>query len=174
MSSWGPLYDPRVGCAGLFVEVVKAVRCPAPPALVRGVLAACLEEPEVAGRMAALGGDAAVTVRLTGDRELRRLNRDFLGLDHPTDVLAFPAGGEAGGYLGDIAVSWPAVMRQAERYGQASPLDELGLLCVHGFLHLLGFDHASAAEEREMWRATRSCLRRAGIGLAGGRLPARA
>ena len=59
----------------------------------------------------------SVTIRVSGDRELHRLNRDFLGEDEPTDVLSFPSGdAEASGYLGDIVISWPAVLRQAAAF----------------------------------------------------------
>jgi probable rRNA maturation factor len=153
------------------VEVVKAVPCPVAPAYVRRVLAAA---SGVAGRPDATPApaEAAITVRITGDRELRRLNREFLGEDQATDVLSFPAGEPGGylaGYLGDVAVSWPAVERQAREHGHAAET-ELSLLCVHGYLHLLGWDHATAAEERAMWAATRDCLAAAGVDLAEGRL----
>ena len=112
----------------LRVEVVKAVRAPLAPAFLRSVLAAAVEEPVVA---ASAGPDAELTVRVTGDRELRRLNREFLGEDHATDVLSFPSGGTADAgadagaparpigprYLGDRALSWPAVGRQAAAFG---------------------------------------------------------
>ena len=110
-----------------------------------------------------------MTVRLTGDRELRRLNRRFLGEDHVTDVLSFPAGDPAGGYLGDLALSWPAIRRQAEAYGHEAQT-EAALLLVHGLLHLLGWDHAGARAEAEMNRLTRACLARAGVRPAAGRL----
>ena len=110
-----------------------------------------------------------VTVRVTGDRELRRLNRQFRGEDHATDVLSFPSGDLASGYLGDLAMSWPAVRRQAEAFGHP-PETEAALLVVHGFLHLLGWDHATPREEREMRRLTLACLARAGLQPAAGRL----
>ena len=129
------------------------------------MLVAAAAVPEVAAR---LPGEASLTLRVTGDRELRRLNREFLGEDHATDVLSFPAG--SGAYLGDIALSWPMVVRQAGSFGH--PVDvEAALLGVHGLLHLLGWDHRTAAAEREMWRLTRVALAAAGIsGLAPGRI----
>jgi probable rRNA maturation factor len=110
-----------------------------------------------------------MTVRVAGDRELRRLNREFLGQDHPTDVLSFPSGDLDVGYLGDLALSWPAVARQAAEHGHTEEV-EAALLVVHGLLHLLGWDHASPAEERAMTRLTLACLGRAGIAPAAGRL----
>ncbi len=152
---------------GLQVHVTKAVRAPVAPSSVRSVLAAAWG---VAAADIGSSGPGEVSVRLTGDRELRRLNREFLGIDAVTDVLSFPSGSP--GYLGDIAVSWPAVVRQAEHFGH-SEADELALLCVHGLLHLLGWDHETAEQERAMWEETHRCLAAAGVTVAGGRLPLR-
>jgi probable rRNA maturation factor len=152
----------------LEVDVVKAVRVPVRPSVVRAWLVAASEVGAVSSRLPA---GASVAVRMTGDRELRRLNRSFLGEDRVTDVLSFPSGDDP--FLGDIAVSWPAVVRQAAEYGHEVEV-ELALLCIHGFLHLLGWDHASPADEARMWRLTRECLVAAGVGgLAAGRLPSR-
>src|SRR5215831_807156 len=149
------------------VDVVKAVGAPLAPDFLRGVLRAATAEPDVAARLPPV--PAELTVRVTGDRELRRLNRDFLGEDHATDVLSFPSGAAAGGYLGDLALSWPAVGRQAEAFGHP-PEVEAALLSVHGLLHLLGWDHATPPEEREMTRLTLACLARSGLRPAPGRL----
>lgn len=148
----------------LRVDLVKAVAAPFRPSDLRRVLSLAVEVPEVAARVA---GEATLAVRVTGDRELRRLNRQFLGEDQPTDVLAFPAG--AGGHLGDLAISWPAVCRQAAEHGHAE-FAELALLSVHGLLHVLGWDHASEPERVEMTRLTNAALTRAGIELAPGRI----
>lgn len=153
----------------LNVTVTRGVRAPVRAAWLRGVLQAAATLPEVAAR---LTPEAALTVRVTGDRELRRLNREFLGEDAVTDVLSFPAGEDTAepGYLGDLALSWPAVVRQAAEFGHPVEV-EAALLCVHGLLHLLGWDHAGAAEEQEMWRLTRAALAAAGVaGVAAGRL----
>jgi len=148
---------------------VKAVRAPVAPAYLRAVLGSALEEPAVAAAAAPAGAAPEMTVRVTGDRELRRLNREFLGEDHATDVLSFPSGDLAGGYLGDLALSWPAVTRQAVAFGHA-PEVEAALLAVHGLLHLLGWDHATPPEEREMTRLTLACLARSALRPAPGRL----
>ena len=111
-------------------------------------------------------GPASVAVRLTTDEELKSLNRDFAGHDSVTDVLSF---GGSHGHLGDLAISWPAVVRQAREYGHSEQV-ELGLLSVHGLLHLLGWDHESATQRKEMTRLTTAALAQAGIGLAPGRL----
>lgn len=145
-------------------EVVKAVRADVAPAFVRGVLRRTAQVPEVAARLPE--GAPTVAVRLTGDSELRRLNREYAGDDSVTDVLSFEG---SGAHVGDLAISWPTAVRQAEAFGH-EPKTELALLCVHGLLHLLGWDHATAAERTEMNRITRSALKRSGITLARRRL----
>jgi probable rRNA maturation factor len=150
------------------IAVVKAVRAPLAPAWVRSVINSAAAVPEVSARLPDDGWE--LTFRISGDRELRRLNRRFLGEDHATDVLSFPSGDvAAGAYLGDIVVSWPAVTRQARDFGHSQD-SELALLAVHGFLHILGWDHATAVEETEMNRLTLEALGRSGIAIASGRL----
>jgi probable rRNA maturation factor len=85
-----------------------------------------------------------VTLVLCGDRTLHRLNRAFRGKDRTTDVLSFPAGvpiapdGERP--LGDVVISVPQAARQAAAAGHS--LDrEIRILAIHGYLHLLGYDH---------------------------------
>jgi probable rRNA maturation factor len=84
-----------------------------------------------------VGGE--VSVVLAGDGLLRRLNRDFRGKDRPTDVLSFP-GGEGDEGLGDVVISVPTAARNAHRLGHSVPR-ELDVLALHGFLHVLGYDH---------------------------------
>jgi probable rRNA maturation factor len=94
-------------------------------------------------RRATRRSSCGVTLLITGDSEIRALNRRHLGHDRTTDVLSFPASGvlEPGvEHLGDIAVSLPRARRQARRAGW--PLEsEMALLVTHGYLHLLGHDH---------------------------------
>jgi probable rRNA maturation factor len=103
-----------------------------------------------------------VGVALISDPAIRKLNRDFRGLDHATDVLSFPAAmlpedisqGKTHPVIrGDLAVSVDAAARQAKRFGH--PLQsELKILILHGLLHLAGHDHENdrgemgVAEER--------------------------
>ena len=138
--------------ARLEVEVVKAVRVAVPPAFLRRLLQRAVQVPEVEARLPA--GSATIAVRLTSDDELRRLNQDFAGHDAATDVLSFAGSGE---HVGDLAISWPAVLRQAREFGEPAQT-ELALLSVHGLLHLLGWDHESAAERKEMTRITLAAL----------------
>ena len=99
-------------------------------------------------------GGADVAVRITSSAELRELNRTFAGEDHTTDVLSFAGDGY---HLGDIAISWPMVEEQAAAQGHG-PKQELAVLLVHGFLHLLGWDHGTREERDEMSRLTELAL----------------
>src|SRR3954451_25348537 len=82
-----------------------------------------------------------VSVLLTTDRNIRRLNRQFRGKDKATDVLSFPASEPVARELaGDLAVSVPTALRQANEVGHALGV-ELKVLILHGLLHLAGFDH---------------------------------
>lgn len=107
-----------------------------------------------------------ITIVLTDDDQLRELNRDYLGIDAPTDVLSFPASEsdpETGArYLGDILISIPRAAEQAKAAGH-SVEDEAQLLVVHGTLHLLGHDHAEADEKARMWAAQAEVLKRLGL-----------
>ncbi len=95
-----------------------------------------------------------LTVRLSGDRAVRGLNRDFRGLDKPTNVLSFPAGASpaprgAPVLLGDVVIAYRTVMREAAAQGKPVR-DHLLHLVVHGVLHLLGYDHGRSAAARRM------------------------
>ena len=94
---------------------------------------------------------ASLSVRLTSDAELQELNARFLGIDAPTDVLAFPADEHA--RVGDVAISVERAMAQA-----ADGPAELRLLAVHGLLHCLGHDHALPEPAAAMTAATRALL----------------
>ena len=102
------------------------------------------------------GSDFDLSIVLSDDDQLQALNRQFLGVDAPTDVLSFPADESKPDpdsqvqYLGDILISYPRAIAQA-RAGGHSLVDELQLLVVHGVLHLLGYDHATEDEKTAMW-----------------------
>ena len=101
-------------------------------------------------------GGRTVSVLLCGDARMRRLNRDFRGIDRSTDVLSFPSGEPS--FLGDVAIAVPYAARQARKRGH--PLDrEVQLLLVHGVLHLLGHDHET--DRGEMFRLQRRLVTRA-------------
>jgi probable rRNA maturation factor len=93
-----------------------------------------------------VAGGRAFCCLITGDAELRRLNRKFRGQDYPTDVLSFPVqkhplpNGRGPVACGEIAISYDAARRQSAEFGH--PIDrEIQILMLHGLLHLLGMDH---------------------------------
>ena len=110
--------------------------------------------------------DADITIVLTDDAQLHELNREFLGVDAPTDVLSFPASEsdpETGTpYLGDILISIPRATEQAQASGHSVEA-EVQLLVVHGTLHLMGHDHAEAEEKARMWAAQAEVMSRLGL-----------
>jgi len=110
--------------------------------------------------------DGDLTIMLTDNAQLRELNREYLGIDTPTDVLSFPASETdpetARRYLGDILISVPRADEQARTAGHALEA-ETQLLTVHGTLHLLGYDHAEADEKARMWKAQAEVLERLGL-----------
>lgn len=110
--------------------------------------------------------DSELTIVLTDDARLKELNRDYLGIDAPTDVLSFPASEtdpETGArYIGDILISIPRAQAQAAAAGH--PLEsEVQLLVVHGVLHLLGHDHGEPADRARMWKAQAEILAELGL-----------
>lgn len=110
--------------------------------------------------------DADITIVLTDDEQLHELNKEFLGVDAPTDVLSFPASEsdpETGTpYLGDILISIPRATEQAQASGHSVEA-EVQLLVVHGTLHLMGHDHAEAEEKARMWAAQAEVMSRLGL-----------
>jgi len=113
---------------------------------------------------AAVKLDGQVTVLLTTDRTIRKLNRQYRGLDKATDVLSFPsADAIVTGVAGDLAISVPTARRQAAEQGHVLAA-EIKVLILHGVLHLAGFDHES--DEGEMARRER--ILRARLGLPKG------
>lgn len=117
----------------------------------------------------AAGVDAEWSVTFVDDSAIHLLNRDYRGVDRPTDVLAFsqqegdtdfPAPEEEA-LLGDVVIAVPTASRQATERGHGLN-DELGLLLIHGFLHLLGEDHDEPERKAQMWRRQAALL--AGLG----------
>ena len=112
------------------------------------------------------GVPGQVTLVITDDEGIQALNRDYVGLDTPTDVLAFSAredGGSfvvapgAGEYLGDVIISYPRAIDQAQQQGHAVD-QELCLLTIHGVLHLLGYNHESERDKAVMWARQEALL----------------
>lgn len=112
--------------------------------------------------------DAAVTIVIADDETVAGLNKQYRGVDAPTDVLSFPAAappmafpGEPA-HLGDLVIAYPYALAQARRLGHALE-DSLALLVVHGTLHLLGFDHDTETSRAAMWSAQAQALTALGI-----------
>lgn len=109
-------------------------------------------------------GPAELGVLVTGDEEVRELNRLYRDMDSTTDVLSFALteGGDfvappdGISHLGEVIISYPQAQRQAQEMGKGTSR-EVALLLVHGILHLLGHDHAEPDEERQM-RARETAL----------------
>lgn len=129
-------------------------------ALIERAVAATLQAENVAESI-------EVSVLVTDDATLHQLNRDYRGVDAPTDVLsfgddedadeapphaAFVRPPDAPRYLGDLAISYERVVGQAAEYGH-SRARELAYLTVHGMLHLLGYDHERGADDAAAMRA---------------------
>ena len=127
--------------------------------------------------------EAQVSILITDNDEIHRINLEQRGIDRPTDVLSFPMveyetpgdfgfleeGGEdcfepdSGELmLGDIVISADKVISQAEEYGHSMER-EVGFLTVHSMLHLLGYDHMTPEDEEEMFGYQREILDRMGL-----------
>ena len=135
----------------------------------------------VAGALPGLDLDGwELGLTMTDDPGIRALNRDYRGIDRPTNVLSFPLDrpvsgpfapdlkapdrdGPSGGLLGDIVLSGETVRREAESLGR-TPADHLTHLVVHGMLHLLGYDHGTASDAERMEGLEIAIL--AGLGVA--------
>ena len=119
-----------------------------------------------------------VVITLVNNERIHELNRDYRGVDRPTDVLSFALNEEGEGdmeifveesefddypnMLGDIIISIPRTKEQAQDYGP--PFErELGFLAVHGFLHLIGYDHGTPEEEKDMFTRQENILQEVGL-----------
>ncbi|SFS85994.1 rRNA maturation RNase YbeY [Paenibacillus sp. BC26] len=125
--------------------------------------------------------DGEVTLSIVDDEEIHQLNREYRNIDRPTDVLSFAMQEETDeeleiiyevddesesvpfeGMLGDIIISAERAKLQSEEYGHSLER-ELGFLFVHGFLHLIGYDHQDEASEAVMTEKQEAVLRQAGL-----------
>ncbi|MGJ4941162.1 rRNA maturation RNase YbeY [Bradyrhizobium sp. HKCCYLS1011] len=115
-------------------------------------------------------GEAEIAVMLTDDAGIRTLNSNWRGIDKPTNVLSFPAlqptgprgDDDAPPMLGDIAIAYETMRREADE--EQKPFDHhLSHLTVHGFLHLIGYDHETDDEAEEMETLEREILAHLGI-----------
>lgn len=150
------------------VQIDPDFAAEADAALVERAVAATLAAEEIADPI-------EVGVLVTSDAALHALNRDYRGVDAPTDVLSFAdEEGDAGTafvyppdeprYLGDIAISYQRVVAQAAEYGHSRER-ELAYLTAHGVLHLLGYDHERGEADAAAMRAREeAAMERLGLG----------
>ncbi|MGO3928974.1 rRNA maturation RNase YbeY [Rhodopseudomonas pseudopalustris] len=114
-------------------------------------------------------GGAELAVMLTDDAGIQTLNANWRGFDKPTNVLSFPALQPTGKLpegaprmLGDIAIAYQTTRREADEEGK--PFNHhLSHLAVHGFLHLVGYDHETDSDAEEMEELERQILSRLGV-----------
>lgn len=100
--------------------------------------------------------EGGVSVTVVDDETIHGINKEYRNVDRPTDVISFPS--EEGeeiiappdGFLGDLVISYPRAVAQAEEYGH-SVRRELSFLAVHGTLHLLGYDHMTDEDSKNMF-----------------------
>lgn len=134
--------------------------------LIQRAISAALREEKVPG-------DCEVSVLLTDNEGIHELNRDYRGVDRPTDVLSFPANELSPGefdadlcerdpetgrvFLGDMAISLEKCEAQAEEFGHSFER-ELMYLTVHSTLHLLGYDHVDEAEMKRQMRGREDAI----------------
>jgi probable rRNA maturation factor len=132
--------------------------CPDAEATVRRAVGAAAQ---------ATGKSGTVAVMLTGDAAIRTMNAQWRGIDKPTNVLSFPAGdspamaGEV--HLGDVAIAYETVAAESTAENKAF-VDHLAHLAVHGYLHLVGFDHETDHEAAQMENLETRIL--SGLGIA--------
>lgn len=106
---------------------------------------------------------AELSILFVSSEHMRKLNSHFAGDNYPTDVLAFPmmdgddTEDESGPLLGDVVICPEIAQRNAERIGH-SLSEELGVLVVHGTLHLLGYDHQGPKDKEAMERRQQEIL----------------
>ncbi|KKO51521.1 rRNA maturation RNase YbeY [Paenibacillus sp. DMB20] len=125
--------------------------------------------------------EGEVDLTFVNDAQIHELNKEYRGIDRPTDVLSFALNEETDeelqiiyeldeaedmtdvpDMLGDIIISVPRAKLQSEEYGHSLER-ELGFLFVHGFLHLLGYDHQDEASEAEMMGKQETVLEKVGL-----------
>lgn len=117
--------------------------------------------------------DAELSVTFLSNERIQEINREYRDKDQPTDVISFAleemgegeleiVGGDMPQVLGDIIISIPRAKEQATEYGHTF-LRELGFLAVHGFLHLLGYDHMNEEDEKKMFNKQKEILDQYGL-----------
>jgi len=151
--------------ARIDVQVGVRYQAKVKPAILRKAAQATLDQQR-------LKRHVELTIVITGNAQLRSLNRAFREVDAPTDVLSFATDEQPRPdtiYLGDVVISYPKAREQAQ--AGSYPIEaELQLLVVHGVLHLLGHDHYTEAEKNVMWKAQSAVLKKLGAAITAPKL----
>lgn len=120
-----------------------------------------------------LSGEIEVSITFVDNEKIRKINKQYRNMDKPTDVISFALEEQVEGeveivgvtlprILGDIVISIPKAKQQAKVYNH-SYRRELGFLALHGFLHLLGYDHGTEKEEQMMFQRQKEILEKHGL-----------
>lgn len=129
---------------------------------------------EQAARIESVEDGTELSVTFVDNERIQEINRDYRDKDQPTDVISFAmedmgegemeiVGVEMPRMLGDLIISIPRAKEQAEEYGHSFDR-ELGFLALHGFLHLLGYDHMTDEDEKAMFGKQKEILEAFGLG----------
>ena len=146
----------RAHASALKIDVMVNSKRWKEPAKVKAVVRRAIAQAAAATR-STTGGELAIV--LTNNSAIRALNRDWRGIDKATNVLSFPAKDSGPQpHLGDIVLAFETIEREAKT--EHKPLaHHLAHLVVHGFLHLVGYDHERDKDAHEMEQAERDILR---------------
>jgi probable rRNA maturation factor len=134
--------------------------------LIQGILNFAAKKEEVEE-------NSEVSVTFVSNERIREINREYRHKDQPTDVISFAleelgedeieiVGGDIPRMLGDIIISVERAKEQAEEYNHSFSR-ELGFLSLHGFLHLLGYDHIEEEDEKKMFQRQKDILDEYGL-----------
>jgi len=146
--------------AKLKIDVLVDSDCWNQPAKARAIVRRAVAE--AAATVSTTGTELAIV--LTDDSAIRQLNRLWRGIDAPTNVLSFPSKRTADEppHLGDVVLGYQTIAREAQAEGKPFA-HHLAHLAVHGFLHLIGYDHDKEADADAMEQTERKILRRLDI-----------
>ncbi len=128
----------------------------------RSVLKAVKKAAKAAAKEEGKKGRLYVSLLFTDDDNIMRMNKQYRDKEKATDVLSFPS--EEEGFLGDIAISLPRAVKQAEEFGHSEER-EAAFLTAHSMLHLFGYDHENEEDDERMRDKQREIMRRAGYKL---------
>ena len=104
----------------------------------------------------------SMQVIFVDNKQIQKINQTYRNIDKPTDVISFPNDDDLDDSIGDIFVSVDQAIDQAKTYGHTIER-EIGFLVVHGYLHLMGYDHQTKEEENEMFDLQEKILSRANL-----------